>query len=122
MRLDHVLSYEEFLVQHLEQNRPALIPRGLVEGWPAFTRWKSAFWDVLAADYAGHMVPVVIGEERCEMELKDAVAAIHEQKGPIYIKDWHLVRDARRQNDHASERQLPYWTPPLFADDCAHTS
>ena len=118
MRTADTPGYEEFLAQYLRANQPVILPRTLVQGWPALKRWGGDFWAVLEADYGEQSVPVVVDDRR-DMRLGDAVAVVRERKCPVYIKDWHLVRDSRDGSDHASDRQLPYWTPSIFADDCA---
>lgn len=118
MHISHAPEYQEFLDQYLRKNVPVILPPALVEGWPALEQWQDFFWDVLEADYGEHIVPVVTDDRR-DMRLREAVTAIRQRSRPVYIKDWHIIRDLLRAGDHASEIQLPYWTPAIFADDCA---
>lgn len=123
-------TYEVFAREHLRANRPAVLSRALVSDWPSFARWTTyladgsgaADWDALARDYGDHEVPVVFGGARETMRVRDAVALIERREEPVYIKDWHLVRNARADvlSPHDGtdrRRQLPYRTPPLVADD-----
>ena len=124
--VDAVPSYDAFLREFLLANRPVLLPPALVEHWPAFARWAaggSVNWDALCADYGDHEAPVVVGGERTTMRVADVVRLIQSgERGPVYIKDWHLVRSARSDAGSARPhdplaRRLPYPTPRLFADD-----
>ncbi|WFD18291.1 hypothetical protein MCAP1_000490 [Malassezia caprae] len=85
------------VAKYLKPNVPVVLPASMTEAWPARARYDAGghvHWQALSEDYGEHTVPVIIGgDERKEMKLKEALSLIESETRPIYIKDWHLVRD-----------------------------
>jgi hypothetical protein len=131
------IDYARFCEVYLKGNRPCIFSPALVSGWSALVDWKSCdegqcdnkaddqiaanastTFDRLAACYADHVAPVVIGfeEERREMSLPDAVKLVKEGHHSVYIKDWHFVRQESTLRPQNQSRP-PYGVPDFFADD-----
>ena len=133
LRLDQSPTYNEFLSNHLINNTPVLIGKGLVESWPAFRLWKGTDdrydidWDYLVNTYGTQIVPVT----NCHTQSTDPCTesttlsevikgwlsiehdVTHQDLPLLYVKDWHLARWV--SNNPAM--QPFYTTPHLFADD-----
>ncbi|GJE99471.1 cupin-like domain-containing protein [Phanerochaete sordida] len=144
-------TYEEFLECHLKQNKPVIIGRRLIEGWPALQEWTQSStseaddismeinWGHLSEAFGDQDVSVSdcsqadsFGNLECESaKLKDVVTKWQKGDGQsLYVKDWHLARSV--ESAPSSTRRtgtVPFYTTPtIFADDwmnayyTAHTS
>ncbi|EPQ28838.1 uncharacterized protein PFL1_03641 [Pseudozyma flocculosa PF-1] len=156
--LDYTPSYDEFLTNHLLPNEPclfstpldtfapwlsrALSTAPLQEGTTSGRGWTtpSIDWDVLAQQFGDHVAPTVFCDDegrQCREDLPVARTVAERMaagKGPVYIKDWHLVRLARRdamarsfrdrwsevgreEREREMQRRMPYVVPEALRDD-----
>lgn len=122
-------SYDQFLKDCLEPNRPCLISPELVASWNAFSLWvkknennetEEINWPYMKETYGDQIVTVAqclsrdfSDQERTQRPLAEVIDLWTAGEGEgLYVKDWHLAKDLHRKG-------LPsfYETPDIFRDD-----
>lgn len=122
-------SYDEFLQDYLEPNRPCLISPSLTASWSSFSLWierderndtQNINWSYLKDTYGDQVVSVAqchsrdfSDQERTQRPLAEVIDLWMSDKGDgLYVKDWHLSKTSHHKG-------LPsfYETPDIFRDD-----
>ncbi|GJJ10392.1 hypothetical protein Clacol_004618 [Clathrus columnatus] len=122
-------TYNQFLKDHLEPNKPCLIPPDLVSSWESFSLWTKKNeldntqyidWNYFKDEYGDQIVNVAqcdsrdfSDQERRQQPLAKVIDLWTSGKGEgLYVKDWHLAKVL-----HCKGYPPFYETPDIFRDD-----
>ena len=133
------LTYAEAYRRFFEPNLPFVVT-GLTNDWPACADWltigpavntRQPNWPLLEERFGESSVSVVDCSEAqsedeqarspAEMEFKDVIAMWRNGQGEkLYIKDWHLAKEARASGTGVPDDKPFYRVPHIFQDDWMH--
>ncbi|KAL7222807.1 hypothetical protein ACSBR1_024497 [Camellia fascicularis] len=128
------LSYSQFVERYLVKNQPVVLT-GLMDGWRACKDWVLHDGQPNLCFFSTHFGNSTVqvadcgtreftDQKRVEMSVSEFIdywlefsskefdnASTHEfdAKSPLYLKDWHFVKEY--------PEYLAYTTPPFFQDD-----